>query len=143
MNLSPSALDNCDKKLRSALIQVGVNYYDISTYPEEVWPALTTFCKLWNMTPPASPYKKGSRGSLWLLGLREINEAAAEFRADDLMEEYFREWDAYRQQNKLTNRIIESPKSIVGAVAAVAAKKRTQPTESPAQSAIRNIVYGK
>ena len=113
-------------KPRSAVFEVGCNIYDIGDWPEDVWETLKQFCKSFGFAPPQFRRGKG-RAALWLMGLREINEAAAEFRADELVVEYGRKWIEYiHSHNGLTNRIIESPRSIVGAIAAEAARKRRE-----------------
>jgi hypothetical protein len=113
---------------RSPLFEVGVNIYDIGDWPEDVWVTLKEFCKLWGFSPPAfrkNKSVKGSRSALWLMGLREMNEAAAEFRVDDLLLEYRREFEDYmRAHNGLAPRTVESPRSLVGAIASTAARRR-------------------
>lgn len=118
-------------KLRPAVFEAGVNIYDISDWPEDVWPALKELCITWGFAPPAfrRSDKKG-RGAFWLQSLRSLSEAAAEFYVDDLLREYRKEFVAYMQRHGgLAPHTVVSPASLINAIAGVASRRRLQNAE--------------
>jgi len=49
--------------------------YDLSKWPEDVTDMIRKVCELWNLKPPATKKSKG----YWILGARELIDAAGEF----------------------------------------------------------------
>jgi len=115
------------------VVKVGLNAYDIGNWPEDVRPTLKAFCELWNFAPPAlskqSAKKTGEkrgRAADWITSLREINEAAGEYKPVDLLKAYREEVETYMVLHNphVAPFSVTRPGSLVNAIAGTAAKIR-------------------
>ena len=96
---------------------------ELDTWPEDTWDSLLLLWELFKLKPPSRKKQK----AFWIQGIRDLIDAAGEFGVR-ILEDVNKEWRS-KFDNGVAPYTVAGPQSLVKAVMAKAAEKRTKPDD--------------